>query len=256
MDEATAKAARAEFHTFVRWFNKNVGLHPIIIGGWAVDYYNDYFGSKDIDVIFEGTKDVYERRLLQFLDANGYRPERTDAYTETFKKRLSVGGKNVEIDIDAADTATVNQFHADLSISIPYSLCSKHSLELSSDKMIYRIPRLELLLAYKIKAYHDRDFEVSQPETARQGLVGYYASKRDKDGSDIIALLDSRQFRHDAIFDDGFMGNLVRDHGFKAQAREVFDNIQDRPGSRHLYSRIEDKARLILLSDFSGRIFK
>jgi hypothetical protein len=122
--------------------------------------------------------------------------------------------------------------------------------------MIYRVPRLELLLAYKIKAYHDRDFEVSQPETARQDRVGYYASKRDKDGSDIIALLDGKRLRHHAVFNDGFMGALVSDNGFGAQAREVISMIQDRPGSRHLYTRIEDRDRVTLLSEFSKRIFK
>lgn len=52
-----------ELKEFVEWFNHFQGLHPIIIGGWAVYYYNPYFGSKDIDVVFEFPRKGWDQQL-------------------------------------------------------------------------------------------------------------------------------------------------------------------------------------------------
>jgi len=255
MDEKTAGVARNEFGTFVRWFNEKHGLHPIIIGGWAVDHYNDYYGSKDIDVVFTGTKDVYERPLTLFLTSHGYILVKQELFVDTFKKKVRVDDHEVEIDIDAADTDTQNQFHADPEKSIPYSLCLKYCVEIDKGTMVYRVPRVELLLAYKIKAYHDRNFEVSKPETAHMGMVSYYISKRDKDGSDIIALLDSHNLKAEVQFDYGFMHSLIRQYGFETEAEQVIRTISDRPGSRDLYKKVDDDDRLALLSAFLEKVF-
>ena len=118
----------------------------------------------------------------------------------------------------------------------------------------YRIPRLELLLAYKIKAYHDRNFEISKPETARGNLVSYFISKREKDGSDILAMLDPDHSRRKVQFDDGFMRELIRQHGFEREAKEVVTMIAERPGSRNLYSKIDDNESKALLLAFSRRL--
>jgi len=255
MDEEIAAVARKEFQTFVKWFNEKHGIYPIIIGGWAVNHYNDYYGSKDIDVVFTGTRDVYERPLNLFLVSNGYKLFKQDTFVETFKKTVNIGGRNVDVDIDAADTGAQNQFHANLRKSIPYSLCLRYCVEIADESIVYQVPRVELLLAYKIKAYHDRNFEVSNPETAHMGLVSYFISKRDKDGSDIVALLDSRNAKAEVQFDYAFMRSLIQQHGFESEAEQVFGMISERPGSRKLYEKIDDNERKALLAVFSKRVF-
>jgi hypothetical protein len=255
MDEEIADVARKEFGTFVKWFNEKLGIYPIIIGGWAVNHYNDYYGSKDIDVVFTGTRAVYERPLNLFLVSNGYGLFKQELFVETFKKTVNIGGRNVDVDIDAADIGAQNQFHADPSKSIPYSLCLKHCMEIHDKTIVYQVPRIELLLAYKIKAYHDRNFEVSNPETAYTGLVPYFISKRDKDGSDIVALLDSRNAKAAVQFDYAYLRSLIQQYGFESEAEQVFGMISERPGSRKLYEKIDDNEREALLAAFSKRVF-
>ncbi len=256
MDEQLAIAARKEFETFVKWYNEKLGFHPIIIGGWAVDYYNDYYGSKDVDVIFEAKRAIYETPLNQFLAVNGYKLAPRDDFTETFKKEVKAGKQTAEIDIDAADVTRANQFHANNKKSLPYSLCTKHCIEVSKKvgdaTLIYRVPRLELLTAYKIKAYHDRNFELTNPDNARQ--IQYYASKRDKDGSDIIALLDSKNTRNHARIKPTVLNTLIQQHDMKKEAKEVLSMMLERPGSRDLYKRIDDKERVALVADLLSKI--
>ncbi len=256
MDEQLATAAKKEFETFVKWYNEKLGAHPIIIGGWAVNHYNDYFGSKDVDVIFEAKRKFYDTPLTQFLAANGYRLDPRDDFTETFKKEIRAGKQTAEIDIDAADIGRANQFHANNKKNLSYSLCAKHCIEISEKTggttLTYRVPRLELLIAYKIKAYHDRNFELTQPENTR--LNQYYTSKRDKDGSDIIALLDSKNTKNHARVSHAYLNALMQQHNMKKEAKEVLNMISERPGSRDLYKKIDDKKRVALVADLLSKI--
>jgi hypothetical protein len=178
MNEEIIDLSRKEFGSFTESYNKLFGAHPTIIGGWAVDYYNPYYGSKDVDVVFEAKREVYERSLQQYFHANGYLAFQKDlmGLEITYRKVVGISGSRIYIDIDACSIYDDNVFHQDHSKKLPYALVSKNSKEvrLTKSSPQFRVPNIELLFLYKLKAYADRDFDSHRAEGANN--VAYFVS--------------------------------------------------------------------------------
>lgn len=227
--------SREEFSRFVGFCNDKYGAHPIIIGGWAVDYYNPYYGSKDIDVVFEARPAMYDPILIHFFRTNGYEKYSKDILgLETmFRKKVATSNGVEFIDIDACSIYDPNLFHQHKEKELPYKLLTKNLLQAEKKGVSFTIPKLDLLFLYKLKAYADRDFETAEAETIED--VQYFTSKRDKDGADLIALADTTVCRH--RLDPDKIGELAQNQSAGNILKEALIEVTENPAARDWYGK-------------------
>lgn len=161
------------------------GPQLFVIGGWAAWHYHRGLGSRDIDVIFLD-KGVLSRFLGAYYAANGY-----EAYggllNRRYRKRLSVNGRDVFVEIDAASIEEGPPFHEDRNRTIPYTELENHHVDWRVGPETVRIPTPELLLLQKVKALRDRSWDLDH--AALGGVeVAFLQSKIWKDKYDILNL--------------------------------------------------------------------
>jgi hypothetical protein len=66
-------AVRASYHElvgFLRYF-RHFGT-PVIVGGWAVYFYNPYYGSVDIDVVGPSMRGSFDEIIEGYERSHGY----------------------------------------------------------------------------------------------------------------------------------------------------------------------------------------
>ena len=221
----------AELRKLGAWFHSKHGLTIVLLGGWAVYSYNPYVGSFDIDCL--GPDDPFTRYLNIYMRQNGYvlEPESPfGAASECWRKPILVEKTEIgSIYIDACDFEFRNFFKEDPTKEIPYNLCTKKELlrlRPISGEYFY-VPVKELLFLYKTKAARDREYLVTNAGMSTGGLERL-RGKRDKDYSDLVALLDPRA--GEAM--NGFvLGDLIREHRISFVV-DTISNIPSHPATR------------------------
>lgn len=187
-----------ELLEFVRFYRHH-GT-PVIIGGWAVYFYNPYFGSVDIDVVGHSYGGAFEEIIERYERTHGYEFDATPGLVEaTARKPITSKGKlvgHMEIDACSYERPGASRFKEDESLELPYSAIEdrgcKKEVELPKDSVFY-VPCKELLLLYKVKARRDRAFDIRVKGATMGGeRLQWLRGKVVKDGSDILALLDPR----------------------------------------------------------------
>lgn len=164
---------------------------------------------------------------------NGYvlEPESPfGAASECWRKPILVEKTEIgSIYIDACDFEFRNFFKEDPTKEIPYNLCTKKELlrlRPISGEYFY-VPVKELLFLYKTKAARDREYLVTNAGMSTGGLERL-RGKRDKDYSDLVALLDPRA--GEAM--NGFvLGDLIREHRISFVV-DTISNIPSHPATR------------------------
>jgi hypothetical protein len=71
------RASYEELLSFLRYF-RHFGT-PIIIGGWAVYFYNPYYGSVDIDVVGPSLRGTFYETIERYERSHGYVITQNDA---------------------------------------------------------------------------------------------------------------------------------------------------------------------------------
>lgn len=192
------EASYRELLEFVRFYRHH-GT-PVIIGGWAVYFYNPYFGSVDVDVVGRSYRGAFEEIVERYERSHGYEFDTTPGLVEmTARKPILSKGRLVgqmEIDECSYERPGASRFHEDESLELPYSAIEdrgcKKEVRLAKDSVFY-VPCKELLLLYKVKARRDRGFDIRSKGAAMGGeRLQWLRGKAIKDGSDILALLDPR----------------------------------------------------------------
>jgi len=197
---ASIRASYQELITFVRHF-RHFGT-PVIVGGWAVYFYNPYYGSVDIDVVGPSHRGAFDEIIEGYERSHGYEILQQDALgTEitASKPIYSKGGKRIgdmEIDACTYERTSASQFHEDGSKSLSYSLCEregcKKEVRIARDCVCY-VPSKALLALFKVKARRDRSYDIrTKGATMNEARLAWLRGKVAKDGSDIIALLDPK----------------------------------------------------------------
>jgi len=192
------KASYQELVSFVRYFGHS-GT-PVIIGGWAVFFYNPYFGSVDIDVVGPSLNGTFDEIIEGYERSHGYEITKQDLLgTEIVASKTirSKAGKKIgdmEIDACSYEQPAVGEFHEDKSKTLPYALCEKdgckQEVSIAKDCVCY-VPSKPLLTLFKVKARRDRSYDITtKGSTMNSSKLEWLRSKVTKDGSDIIALLD------------------------------------------------------------------
>jgi hypothetical protein len=172
---------------------------PTVIGGWAVYFYNSYFGSVDIDLVspsFRGSfSDILERYQRAFkyeilsIDTLGLQ---VIARKPVIKEGRLVG--YIEIDACSTEDPKACRFHEDEEKQLPYFLCYEDMYRREvkiSEKAYCYVPCKSLLLLYKLKALRDRSYDLRvKGATLPEDRVVWLRDKIVKDRADIIALTD------------------------------------------------------------------
>jgi hypothetical protein len=227
------------------------GPIPIIIGGWAVFFYNSYLGSIDIDIVGPGMDGHLIYILTDFQGKNGYEEVSKSVLglEKTYKKPIIENGEFVgDMEIDACTyEQDFNTFHEDRGKVLPYSLCDNpgmlEKITLNEVDDIINIPNKSLLFLYKIKAFRDRSFDVENKRAIlSEAMITWLEGKVIKDGSDIISLLDPNpsQFRIKQNIDINIIKKIIKD--FKLEfILETVDRLHENKLSMKLYSKADEQ---------------
>ena len=200
---AVVRTSYRELASFVRYFN-HFGT-PVVIGGWAIFFYNPYYGSVDIDVVGPSLNGEFDEIIEGYERSHGYEIIKQDLLgTEIVASKTirSKAGKKIgdmEIDACSYERAGVSEFHEDNSKSLPYSMCErdgcKREVRIRKDCVCY-VPSKSLLALFKVKARRDRSYDIkTKGATMNPSKLAWLRGKVVKDGSDIIALLDPAERR-------------------------------------------------------------
>lgn len=157
---------------------------PIVIGGWAVDVYNSWFGSLDIDLI---TNSRTEQSLKYYLrKEEGFSIDDSFSNQKSIFKATDAGGK---IDVDFTGNRISFEGMGDLTLnSKDYIKDSKHAT--LRNMIEITIPEITELWVYKVKAAWDRWYRLDN-NTSQD--VEWESGKLSKDYNDIVALIDSTE---------------------------------------------------------------
>lgn len=229
------------------------GPIPNIIGGWAVHFYNSYYGSVDIDVVGPTLDGRMMYILTDFQGNHGYEEVYKDelGLEKSFTKLIYDGTRYIgDIEIDACTyEEEYNVFHEDSEKKLPYDLCERpelrEKLSLTDDdknNLIY-IPNKSLLLLYKIKAFRDRSFDIMHKRALiAADKMTWLEGKVVKDGSDIIALLDPMPSRYEIEqqIDPSILKELIDEYDLSF-ILDTLENIHNEKASMMLYPNAEEK---------------
>jgi len=218
------------------------GPIPNVIGGWAVYFYNSYYGSVDIDIVGPTLDGRLMYILTDFQGHHDYEEVYKDemGIEKSFSKPVYKGERHVgDIEIDACTyEEEFNIFHEDRSKRLPYDLCDREDLrvqlslsETDRNNLIY-IPKKSLLLLFKIKAFRDRRYDIENKRAiiAAEKFT-WLEGKVVKDGSDIIALLDPNPSRYmiNQKIDTKILKELIEEYdlGFILDALENIHTVKE-----------------------------
>ena len=189
-----------------------------IIGGWAIYFYNSYFGSIDIDIVGPSHQGLFIDMIERYQRTREYEFIAKDplGLEVTSRKPVIQNGKVIgymEIDACTFEDPKPSSFHEDPNKQLPYSLTAERKyqreVELEEDAICY-IPSKPLLFLYKIKAARDRTYDLKTKGTIIAPVEAErLRGKVTKDRADIIALLDpnpskysiKERFDTDAFYD-------------------------------------------------------
>ena len=201
--EVLAGESYKELLNLFEWFS-HFSVIPTLIGGWAVFVYNSYFGSVDIDLVGPSMGGRFLDVIERYERARGYEEVESAglgievAYRKPVTRQGRVFGY-VEIDVCTFEADT-GSFHEDPNKKLPYALCSDPKFVKSVNfdgKLAVYVPMKSLLFSYKLKAFRDRAFDLKT-----KGAVmsverrEWMQTKLEKDGADLIALLNPKPERY------------------------------------------------------------
>lgn len=239
------EASYRELLEFLRFYRHH-GT-PVIIGGWAVFFYNSYFGSVDVDVVGHSYQGAFEEIIERYERMHGYEFDTTPGVVEsTARKPILSKGKlagQMEIDACSYERPGASRFHEDDSLELPYLACEDRGcgreVRLAKDCVFY-VPCKELLLLYKVKARRDRAFDIRTKGATMGGdRLQWLQGKVVKDGSDILALLDPRTkgARLPDTMSFPKLRRLARKYGISKMVAETIENLLEDEQAWRSYGR-------------------
>ncbi|VVB85367.1 Uncharacterised protein [uncultured archaeon] len=171
----------------------------ILIGGWAVDAYNPWYGSVDIDLV---TNSEMKSDLKYYLKKlRNYGSYELDGGFNTISKMTEYG--EIIIDFVKRERYTFVGREEKLDFKIPKEQTVIKGIR---GRISAVVPTRSMLMLLKLKASWDRTHRI---EHGRSIDIDWERSKRIKDYADIIALIDPVHGGRD--IDTGFLGEKFVD---------------------------------------------
>lgn len=258
MPSTKDSVVKASYHELIRFlrFYRHHGT-PVIIGGWAVYFYNPYYGSVDIDVVGASLKGAFEEIIEKYEIMHGYEfvgdafGVESAASKPIFRGRKKVG--EMEIDACSYERAEAGRFHEDRSKVLPYSLCGRKGytkeVRLAKDAVCY-VPCKALLTLFKVKARRDRSYDIREKgATMNPERLAWLQGKVVKDGADVIALLDPKPRRailHDPL-DYGQLKKIAEEFRITTMAKETLRDVLNDRRALQQYGREVDTGPILKL---------
>ncbi len=212
----------------------------VLIGGWAVYSYNQWYGSVDIDLV---TNNKTRQRLMKYLrDKRRFFPQRDDLAPATVVKNIPEG----KILIDFGSREDICRFEGRTE-EYQFSLLDGRNVE----REIYTgfpviVPERTLLLIFKLKAAWDRSFRIQKGTSSEEE---WEKAKLRKDRADILALIDPDAGGTE--IDIQYLGEGLRKYPFLVEALRKIPNDID---AINMYRRMTQEVvrdsieRLVLLA--------
>jgi hypothetical protein len=246
LEQEIVERSLEELIFIINWVNEHENNldNPItiLIGGWAVDAYNPWYGSIDIDLVTNSrTKESLKYLLRQEREFQPYKSQIENTVVKYIEN-------NQEIRIDFANREVHDNFEGreeELNFDI---LDGKTTTRLIRDRITATIPERTLLLLYKIKAAWDRNFRVEHNTSYD---LEYDKSKYVKDIGDILALLDPEKGGHE--IDLNFLGKKIEQYGF---LKEIISIIPKNFEAIGKYSHMNNEQVEKTISDLLSLIEK
>lgn len=211
----------------------------VLVGGWAVDAYNPYYGSVDIDIVTNSkTKGSLKYILTQEHGYNHYR----DSGINTVYKPTEYG----DIIIDFGNRDEIYKFEG-RDDELNFDLLDEHTIikNVRGNIPAY-VPTRSLLLLYKLKAAWDRSYRL---DAGTSPDFEWEISKIIKDFADVLALIDPDHGGNE--LDLNFLGEKLHEYYFLRDILETVSNNQDglqKYGKMSLDSARENIQRLLSLT--------
>ena len=202
--------------------------HPavVLIGGWAVDSYNSWYGSVDIDLVT--TSSVRNDLKYYLRKEHDYFESRAELQMPSGIEKKTANGSII---IDFIPKGTNQPFEGQttpFTFSIVDDQVTRKSIR---DRCTVSVPTRTVLLFLKLKAAWDRSYRINNHTS---GDPEWDAGKLVKDGADILALIDPDFGGEEIDLDQ--LGRLFDTYPFLMQ---TLFKIKDNSESRERYGRLE-----------------
>lgn len=198
----------------------------VLIGGWAVDAYNPWYGSVDIDLVTNSrTKNSLKYALK---NERGYRTYEIWGESKSVSKQT--GDSNItEIIIDFIHREPIKfqGMPADFDFNIPIEQTRIKEIR---GEVFAVIPTRSFLLLMKLKAAWDRTYRIRYNKCQNED---WERGKLIKDYADIIALIDMEH--GGAELDIFYLGEKLNDYDF---LRKCLENIPTNLDAIRKYDRM------------------
>jgi len=196
----------------------------ILIGGWAVDAYNRWYGSIDIDLVTNHKTREYLKQYL--INHRGFEHHR-ELGLHTVAKNAAAG--KIIIDFLSRDIADPFEGRSE---TLDFNILKGNTvIKKIRDQVIADIPTRSLLLIFKLKAVWDRTYRI-QRKTSNDTV--WDQAKRIKDCGDVLALIDPNFGGED--LDLRFLGEQFSAFGFLI---DCLKNIPENKAALSKYMKMD-----------------
>jgi 4-hydroxybenzoate polyprenyltransferase len=157
MNEKITSLSKEHLKKFLEYCWKQK-VSPIIVGGWAVWAYTKADYSVDVDLVLEKKEEL--EKIRPFFTENGF-SEETNGGTSFVKQVSEKGIGEFQLQHVIFDVTFYSDKHflaENKKIEIPWGLLQKNTATMSLEGMPTRMPTIELLLVFKVKALRDREY--------------------------------------------------------------------------------------------------
>lgn len=183
--DPVTERSKIEMFYIAKWYsqkyNRELGsIRFLLVGGWAVWCYNRYQPSVDIDII--ASNKVRSSLFHRLRNERGFLEKRTH---DRGTRILYLPHGDETITMDWGRPRDKPRFKGREEVLTWKLGMDNHNL-MDIEGGYLPVPERGLLLLYKLKAIHDRTWDIEHNIGDKVWLV----SKIQKDRSDILALLD------------------------------------------------------------------
>ncbi|MCG7849182.1 MAG: hypothetical protein MIO93_08405 [ANME-2 cluster archaeon] len=183
----------------------------VLIGGWAVDAYNPWYGSVDIDLVTNSrTKNSLKYALK---NDRGYGTYEMWGESNSVSKQIDDSNiKEIIIDFISREPIKFQGNLADFDFNIPIEQTAIKEIR---GEVLAVVPKRSLLFLMKLKAAWDRTYRIRHNKCYNED---WERGKLVKDYADIIALIDPGHGGSELEIE--FLGEKLNDYDFPKKCLE------------------------------------
>lgn len=230
-----------ELEKIISWINQRreeLSIPKIVlIGGWAVDAYNPYLGSVDIDFV---TNSRTKQSLMYHLQTNqGYIYDTLFPFGKTVYKLTPYG----PIILDFANRGAQYKFEGHPEIPFTLDILAENTvIKTIRGRSEIAVPNRAVLVLLKLKAGWDRAYRLEKGSSFDEL---YETGKMIKDCSDILALIDPEHGQRE--IDLEVLGRQISRVGF---LKDFILHIPEIDAARARYERMTSHTIRKVCEDF------